>query len=71
LADFISIAKLISRQLISAQHGLVKVSYTTRKVGTLLTRNEVEEANSSSQGFRMENGTTSAVKHFPKNGASA
>jgi len=42
---FICVAKLKSRHLISAQHGLVKVSYTTIKAGPLLTRNKVEEAN--------------------------
>jgi len=48
LADFISIAKLKSRHLISAQHELIKVSYSIRKPtnsSPLLTRNEVEEAN--------------------------
>jgi len=46
--DFICIAKLKPRHLISAQYGLVKVSYATRKTcqfQLLLTRNEVEEAN--------------------------
>jgi len=42
-----------------------------RKAKPLLTRNETEEANSSSQCFRMENGATSAAKHFLQNGASA
>jgi len=31
LTDFICVAKLKSRNLISVQHGLVQVSYTTRK----------------------------------------
>jgi len=46
--DFICVAKLKSRHLISVQHGLVKVSYATRKAyqfWILPTRNQVEEAN--------------------------
>jgi len=47
----------------SAQHGLVKVSYTTRKAyqsRLLLTRNQ--EANKTvAKVFRMENGTMSVV----------
>jgi len=42
LADFICVAKC---HLISVQHGLVKISYVTRKASPLLTRNEVVEAN--------------------------
>jgi len=45
LADFICVIKLKSHHLISAQHGLVKLSYKARKAHQLLTRNEVEEAN--------------------------
>jgi len=39
----------------------------------LLTRNQVEETNKAGtrQSFKMKNGATSAVKHFPQNGVSA
>jgi len=43
--DFISINKLNSCRLISAQHDLVKVSYVMRKASPLLARIEVKEAN--------------------------
>jgi len=48
LADFICVAKLKSRHLISVPYSFVKVSYAMRKAyrfRLLLTRNQVEEAN--------------------------
>jgi len=54
------------------QHGLVKVSYTTRKSyqfwPLILTRNEVEEAN---KAVAKVNGATSTAKYFPQNEVSA
>jgi len=75
LADFIYIAKLKSCHLISAQHGLVKVSYTARKAyqfQLLLTRNQVEKANKAvAKVLELKMVQRVLQSIFPQNGASA